>query len=293
MSVDLNYKVENRQLDAKHRITINQLQLGEKVDSPEATSLPVKLAIALLKDRNGVINLDLPVNGSLDDPQFRLGPLIWKVVVNLFTKAVTAPFALLGSLFGGGEEMSYIDFPAGSAALDAAGKAKLQALVKALDARPALNLDVPPVVAPEADRAALAAARWQESLSARARARLGAHANDPGAIERLLATPKDYRALLEDLYREGFGHKPELPKPADGAAPPADPAAAAIAWLEGELKGRISVGAEDLDALADARAAAVQAALLTGTGLDPGRVFLIAPTPLPAAATIRMQLALH
>ena len=294
MTVDLNYKVENRQLDAKHRITINQLQLGDKVDSPEATSLPVKLAIALLKDRNGVIDLDLPVNGSLDDPKFRIGPLVWKVIVNLFSKAVTAPFALLGSLFGGGEEMSYIDFPAGSAALDAASKVKLQGLVKALDARPALNLDLPPVVQPEADRAALTEARWHESIAARARTRLGAHAADPGAIEHLLATPKDYRALLEDAYREGFGHKPDIPKPAaDADAAGKDPAAQAIAWLEGELKGKISVAADDLDALGQARAAGVQAAILTGTGIDPGRVFLIAAKPLPAAATVRMQLELH
>ncbi len=297
MTVDLNYKVENRQLDAKHRITINQLQLGEKVDSPEATSLPVKLAIALLKDRNGVIDLDLPVNGSLDDPRFKLGPLVWKVIVNLVTKAVTAPFALLGSLFGGGEEMSYIDFPAGSAAIDAPGKVKLQALVKALDARPALNLDVPPIVQPEADRAALAEARWHDGLALRARTRLGAHASDPGAVEHLLATPKDYRSLLEDAYREGFGHKAEIPKPAaDADAAKLDPSAQAITWLEGELKGKISVGPDDLDSLAQARAAAVQAALLTGTGIDPGRVFVIGATPLPAAAAaaaIRMQLALH
>ena len=294
MTVDLNYKVENRQLDAKHRITINQLQLGEKVDSPEATSLPVKLAIALLKDRHGVIDLDLPVNGSLDDPQFKLGPLIWKVIVNLVAKAVTAPFALLGSLFGGGEEMSYIDFPAGSAALDAASNAKLQGLVKALDARPALNLDLPPVVQPEADRAALVEARWHESLAARARTRLGAHAGDPGAIERLLATPKDYRSLLEDAYREGFGHRPDIPKPApDAQAAGKDPAAQAVAWLEGELRAKVTVGPDDLEALGEERAASVQAALLTGTGIDPGRVFIIAAKPLPAAATIRMQLELH
>ena len=294
MTVDLNYKVENRQLDAKHRITVNQLQLGEKVDSPEATNLPVKLAIALLKDRNGVIDLDLPINGSLDDPQFRIGPLVWKVIVNLFSKAVTAPFALLGSLFGGGEEMSYVDFPAGSAALDAPSKVKLQALVKALDARPALNLDLPPVVQPDADRAAIAEARWQESIGARARARLGAHAGDPGAVERLLASPKDYRALLEDAYRAGFGKRAEVPKPAaDAGSAGKDPAAQAIAWLESELKAKISVGPEDLDALAEERIANVQSALLTGTGIDPGRVFVIAAKPLPAAATIRMQLALH
>ena len=299
MSADLNYKVEGRQLDAKHRITINQLQLGEHVDSPDATSLPVKLAIALLKDRNGVIDLDLPVSGSLDDPKFRIAPLVWKVLTNLIAKAVTAPFKLLGSLFGGGEDMSYIDFAPGSAGLDDASQAKLKTLVKALDARPALNLDVPLVEQPDGDRAALAAARWQSQLAARARARLGAHQSDPGAVDRLLATPKEYRALLEDYYREAFGHRAELPPPpppaatAGAPAAPADPNAAAIAWLEGQLKGRITVGDDELAGLAQARANAVQSALVTGTGVDPARVFVVNATPLPPAATVRMQLSLH
>jgi hypothetical protein len=198
-------------LEAKHKIVVNQLQLGAAVASPDATSLPVKLAIALLKDRNGVIDLDLQVSGNLDDPQFRLGPIIWKVVVNLIMKVVTSPFALLGSLFGGGEEISYIDFAAGSAVLDASPRAKLQTLAKALDSRPALNLDVPLILQPQADGAALAELHWHKELAARASQRLGAHGKDPGAVERLLATAKEYRALLETAYREAFGKRAEIP----------------------------------------------------------------------------------
>ena len=104
LSIDVTYHVENRQLEAKQKFVIDQLQLGEKVESPDAVSLPLKLAVALLKDRNGVIDIDLPMTGSLDDPKFRLGPLIWKAFVGLLTKIATAPFALLGKLFGGGEE---------------------------------------------------------------------------------------------------------------------------------------------------------------------------------------------
>ena len=290
LSADLGYKIENRQLNATHKLTIEQLQLGEKIDSAEATHLPVKLAIALLKDRNGVIDLDLPVSGSLDDPQFSVGPLVWKVIVGLIEKAVMAPFALLGSLFGGGEEISYVDFAPGSAALDAATAGKLQTLVKALDSRPALNVDVPLIVQPDSDRAALVDAHWHDAITGRARTRLGSHANDAGAVDRLLSTPKDYQALLEDAYRDGFGHRAEIPKPA--ATEAGDPAALAIGWLEGQLKGRISVGQDELDALAQARAASVQGALLGTTGIDPGRVFVIASPPL-AAPPVRMQLALH
>ena len=95
---------------------VDQLEFGAATESKQAVPLPIKLAVALLKDRNGVITLDLPVSGSIDDPKFRIGPIIWKVFVNLIKKAVTAPFALLGSLFGGGPQLSYIDFPAGAAA---------------------------------------------------------------------------------------------------------------------------------------------------------------------------------
>ena len=119
LSIDVAYLVENRTLQARQKFVIDQLELGERVESDDAVRLPLKLAVALLKDRNGVIDIDLPMNGSLDDPQFRMGPLIWKAFVGLITKAATAPFALLGSLFGGGEEMNLIEFDAGTAALDA------------------------------------------------------------------------------------------------------------------------------------------------------------------------------
>jgi uncharacterized protein involved in outer membrane biogenesis len=296
LSVDLNYLIENRKLTADHRIVVNQLQLGDRVDSPDATHLPVKLAIALLKDRDGVIDLDLPVTGSLDDPEFKLSGVIWKVVVNLVEKAVTAPFALLGKLFGGGEEISYLDFAPGSATLDAAGRGKVAALVKALDARPGLDVDLPQVAAPALDGAALGEQKWHAELAARATRRLGARAATPGAVDQLLATPKDYRALLEDAYKEAFGHRAEIPPPpaAPQGAPPPDASAAAIGWLEGQLRPRVGVAPAELDALAQARAGAVQAALLDGTGIDPTRVFVIRSPPLPATAgPVRMQLALH
>src|SRR5258708_36474489 len=102
LTTELHYKVDGRKLDAQHHIVVEQLEFGEKTASKDAVSLPVKLAVSLLKDRNGVIDLNLPVTGSLDDPQCRLAPIILKVFVNILEKAVTAPLALLGSLFGGG-----------------------------------------------------------------------------------------------------------------------------------------------------------------------------------------------
>jgi hypothetical protein len=132
LTTDMHYKVVDRKLDAEHHIVIDQLEFGEKTASKDAVSLPVKLAVALLKDRNGVIDLPLPVTGSLDDPKFRLGPIIWKVLLNILEKAVTAPFALLGSLFGSGPDLQFIDFQPGSSDLPPAESDKVKALVKAL-----------------------------------------------------------------------------------------------------------------------------------------------------------------
>ena len=127
LSMKVTYQVENRKLTAENNVYLNQLTFGEKVESPTATKLPVLLAVALLKDRNGVIDINLPVSGSIDDPQFSVGGIIIQVIVNLLVKAVTAPFALIGSMFGGGgEELAYLEFAPGSAQLDAADEAKLE-----------------------------------------------------------------------------------------------------------------------------------------------------------------------
>jgi uncharacterized protein involved in outer membrane biogenesis len=165
LTTEFKYSIAGRRLDAKHHIIVDQLEFGEKTASKDAVSLPVKLAVALLKDRRGVIDLDLPVGGSLDDPSFKLGPVVWKVLENILVKAVSAPFALLGSLFGGGPDLQFIDFRPGSAELDAAGLAKLDKIVKALQERPQLKLEVPIAALPDLDREGLVEARFREVLA--------------------------------------------------------------------------------------------------------------------------------
>ncbi len=167
LSVALTYRIQDRKLDAGHHIVVDQLELGGKVDSPEATTLPVRLAVALLKDRNGVIDLQLPVTGSLDDPKFRLGPIIWKVFVNLIVKAATAPFSLIGSLFGGNDEqINQIAFEPGSAVLTELGTQRLAALSKGMTDRPGLQIEVPAAYAAQLDRPALQQAQLQLRLQA-------------------------------------------------------------------------------------------------------------------------------
>src|SRR6201996_7439975 len=272
LTVDLKSHIENRQLTASHHIVVDQLQLGDKVDSPDAVNLPLKLAVSLLKDRNGVIDLDLPVTGSLDDPQFKIGPIIWKVFVNLIEKAVTAPFKLLGSLFGGGDQVNIVEFAPGSAALDATAQSRLANIVKALDARPGLELDVPSTYSATTDTPALA----QQQLRNRLPTRAGV------APDAALPTdPAAHFKLLLAQYHDELGAKAPLPplttalttaKKSKDASPDYAPS---DAELTAALLERIKVDDSELQHLGTQRAHAVQDALLKGTNIDPTRVFLI------------------
>ena len=278
LSIETTYKVEQRRLTADHRFTIDQLQLGERVESEDAVSLPLKLAVALLKDRNGVIDIDLPVSGSLDDPKFRIGPIVWKALLSLLGKIVTAPFALLGSLFGGGADLSEIRFAPGSAGLDPAAQQRLAALHKSLVERPGIQIDVPSTVDPASDREALAAARWNALLAGTGTA------DRPAYRDRLLA-----------LHRERLGARAEIPKPPEPpeGEPAADPVEHAIAFLEPLLRATVTVQETELAELAERRAAAVRDALLADGAVDPARVFLIRGQPAATAdGAVRMVLSL-
>jgi hypothetical protein len=294
LSVDVRYKVEDRKLDAEQRFIIDQLVLGEKVDSPDAINLPLRLAVALLKDRNGVIDLGLPVTGSLDDPKFRLGPIVWKAFVNLLTGISTSPFKLLGGMFGGGEEVNLIDFDPGSATLDAAASEKLAALTKALRERPQLALEIPATYSPDGDYTPLAARQLEARLQAlpqpaRRTADVDAGAA-PDAAQRF--------DLLLALHR---AEKPGAPLPPGAQALLAvrardrDPAALAVAVgeLDAALRASIEVLETSLHALAAERARAIQDALLSSGEVEPGRVFMLAAGAQPAASgRVRVALSL-
>ena len=142
LALNLHYLIEKKKLDSQNKIFLDQFTLGSQVDSPDATKLPVRLAIALLKNRRGEIDLDIPVSGQIDDPKFSIGRIIIKILLNLLVKAATSPFALLGALFGSGEELSYVEFDHGLANLNEAGVKKIDTLIKALHDRPSLKIDI-------------------------------------------------------------------------------------------------------------------------------------------------------
>jgi hypothetical protein len=275
LTTELHYKVEGRKLDAQHHIIVDQLEFGDKTDSKEAVSLPVKLAVALLKDRDGVIDLNLPVTGSLDDPKFRLGPIIWKVFVNILEKAVTAPFALLGSLFGGGPDLQFVDFQPGSADLDAAATDKARSMVKALNGRPQLKVEVPIAVIAALDGPRLTEAKFQAQIQ---EARMASvRKNAPAAALPFSQLPPAAQLdILTQLYTKNLGGEPKFPESIGAIKAKPDLITAKIEFLSGELRNHIAVTAADLTALGQQRAANLQSVLLTGTQIDPERVFLVA-----------------
>lgn len=165
LGAQLTYQVTERKLKSENRLTLDQLTLGQKVESADATRLPVRLAIALLKDRDGRIALDLPVNGSLDDPQFNLGKVVYRAIETVLARIVTSPFAALGALFGGkGEELSFQEFQPGSTNLLPAARAKLDVLANGLYARPELQLEIEGSADPLTDLAALRRAKLNKQL---------------------------------------------------------------------------------------------------------------------------------
>ena len=207
LSVDVNYVVQpDGQLTARNKVVLNQLSFGDKVEGATA-SLPVKLAVALLADRNGVIDINLPISGSLNDPQFSLGPVIAKVILNVIMKAITAPFSLLtGAFGGGGEELANAGFAPGSARLAPDAQAALDKVAKALTDRPSLQLTVVGTASPEAEQEGFKRERLDQLLRAEKRRSLPAQGGTV-AVD-VIVSPAEVPVLLKEVYRRA-----DMPKP--------------------------------------------------------------------------------
>jgi len=205
LSLDLRYYVTQKELKSENKVRVDQLQLGEASNSRDAIKLPVKLGVALLQDRHGVIALDLPVNGRLDDPKFKLGPVIMQVFMNVMTKAMTKPFALLGSVFGGGEDLDHIVFEPGGADFTAGEAGKLDTLATALYERPGLKLGIVASIDPVADRAALARQKLERKLAELRAKELQAAGQKVTSVDAVRLTPEDRQRLLKLAYAQAMG----------------------------------------------------------------------------------------
>jgi hypothetical protein len=267
MDLDLEYKLERQQLLGDNKIVIRELDLGEKVEHPDAGSLPLRLAVALLTDTNGVIDIDLPVRGDLNDPQFKISGIVWRALGNLITKAVTAPFRFLGSLIGvDSEDFGTLRFAAGSSELTPPDREQLTKLGEAMRQRPELALKVSGVVAPEADRNALQVQRLDAQLEER---RAALAADGQAGVDLT-------RQALEAVYGETVAGADLASLQLQHTAPPATEGEAGVldepAYLA-ELRERLLAAQvitdQELAALAKARAAAVTEAMATSEAETP------------------------
>jgi len=269
LSLSLDYRIAGRKLEAKNKLTLDQFTFGDKVDSPDAVKLPLKLAIALLKDRHGVIDIDLPISGSLDDPQFRLGPLILKTLGNLIVKAVTAPFSLIAKAFGGGDEASYLEFPSGLSRVSAKGLAKLQAIATALRERPALSFEIEGLADPQSDKAGLREDLYERKLRAQKRRALAEAGQTAPPGDQLVVDAGERPHLIEAVYRAESFPKPRAPNGSEKALPPAE--------MEKLILANIRVEGDELRDLALRRANAVRDALAKAAPQAAPRLFLLDP----------------
>lgn len=265
LDMNLRYKVRDRRLKVENRAVLDQLVLGERVDSPTATTLPVDLAVALLRDANGRIDIDLPVSGNLDDPRFSLGSLYADALTQMVSKLVTSPLTLLSNLVkGGDEDLGYVTFRPGEASLSDGEKARLGKLAGALKERPGLSLDIKGAADPRQDRLALA----EQALLGQLR---NAWRIESIAPVRRALSEEDYRRLFTQFYRQRHPHAPELQTL---AGEPPILQGAQFERAKRQVLEQWAVNELDLRRLAQSRGESIRDYLVQEVGLPAQRIYL-------------------
>ncbi len=312
LNLDLAYELIGKKLTSKNVITLDQFTFGEKVNSPDATHLPVRLAVAILKDREGKIVLDVPIEGSLDDPKFRIGKVVERAIVNILEKVATSPFSLLGAVFGGGgEELGYEEFAPGSAELTATDKAKLDTLAKGLAARPALKLEITGSIDPDGDHEGLQRAALDQEIRTRKWQHLRKSEQATNSVAQLVISAEDRAYYVKKIYGEALAankitpellaantnlaayaaqsllHPLQITKgaellektpvtttPLESAAPPPSKLVPPPDPMEAVLLATFPVTDADLATLAANRAKAAQTYLIETGKVEASRIFL-------------------
>ncbi|EJN34472.1 hypothetical protein involved in outer membrane biogenesis [Pseudomonas sp. GM84] len=211
LNLDLHYKITNGQLQAENKVVVEQLQLGEKVDSPDAVDLPIRLAVALLKDTEGKISIELPVSGDLNNPQFSVMPIVWQTLRNLVLRAAQAPFKFIGGLItgGGSEDLGNVAFAPGSSELSGDAKSALDKLASALKERPELRLEIEGTSAQSSDGPPIAQQRLEREYQATWYKILQRRGDKvPANASMLVVDDSDKPAMLEGIYRNRLKQQP-------------------------------------------------------------------------------------
>ncbi len=229
LTVDVKARLTQRSITSSNVVTLNQFTFGPATNSPEATGLPVRLGVALLKDIDGNIVIDLPIQGSLDDPEFKIGGVVLRVIVNLLMKAATSPFSLIGAAFGGGgDELAYQDFSAGAVLPLEAELKKTDTLRKALKGRPALNLDITGSYDATADLAAVREQRLSQQVRFRLWEELRVKNPQTPPPAEIVVSPQDEARIIGLFLTERAATTPGLATTATPATPVTDNAAVKI-----------------------------------------------------------------
>lgn len=267
LSLQVKYHIENNKLDAQNSLFLDQLTFGEHVESPTATKLPVLLAVSLLKDTHGQIRVDLPVSGSLSDPEFSIGGVIVRVLINLLEKALVSPFQLLASIGGGDAgELGYVEFDPGQASITPQALAKIDKLADVLASRPALKLDI----TGRADRATDTEGAKQARLIAKVRGRKYQETigSTDASFDNVIVTPAEFPKYLEEVYKDSDFEKPKNLVGLTKSLPPDE--------MQKMIRANMPVNDADLINLADRRAAAVRDALEKSGKIPADRLFIVA-----------------
>ncbi|WP_430233636.1 DUF748 domain-containing protein [Nitrosomonas communis] len=275
LSLDVNYHIENGELKAKNKIFLDQLVLGDKTDSPEAVSLPLHLAISLLKNRHGEIDIRLPLKGSINDPEFSLTGIIWTAFVNLITKAATAPFTLLSSLMGDEEELSQISFPSGYPTLQPEAEKRLQALAAALLDHPALKLEITGFADPVNDHEELKHALLERSIKAQKLSASVKKGQATGTLDEIRLDEKEYAQYLTHVYKEADFEKPKNIIGLTKSLP--------VEEMKQLILAHTTIRDDELHELAEQRASAVLYWLIEQGGIPNERVFVLGTKVEPAS----------
>ena len=281
LTLALNYKLENNQLKGSNHVIIDQLQLGKASDSDIATSLPLELAIALLQDNNGVIDLGVEVSGDVNDPEFGLGAVIWDTITNIITKAVTAPFSFIAGLAGSDEELNVIAFEFGANTLTLEEQEKLQTLGTALETRPKLKLTVDGAVNAPEDSKALALAQFNEKLAETAQMTVAELPANLSATTMPTSGPlsKALKALYEtELGQDADDVEDRIEQEQDEKGAELTDEELTQRWhiaLYNLTLNKQEIAKGELGQLAQQRAQAVKAYLVDIVKVDASRVFLL------------------
>jgi hypothetical protein len=267
LSLELAYQIDKKLLQSQNDVLIDQLTFGDAVESKDATKLPVKLAVALLRDPGGKIDLKLPVTGRTDDPDFHVGRVIIHMLVNILKKAATAPFALLEALYPGASQLSAIAFEPGRADVPAAEEPKVARLIQILSERPSLKLEIGGIVDPDADRQGLRDYLFERMLKQQKLTDILRQGRQAPAVDDIVIAPEENHAYLVKAYRAMDFDKPKNALGLLTALPDAD--------MQKLMLAHLTVTDGDLSDLAEARAREVRDRLVASGKIDPGRIFLV------------------